>query len=196
MDTSGGACSLALFDGDALIAERHEQIGRGHAEALMPWIAEFPDGGRADTILVGCGPGSFTGVRVGVAAARALGLGWAVPVLGMDSLALIALSGRQFSSVLVAIEGGHGELFVRRYEGELKRPTTNLLSAKPDIIAEEYDDSVIVGNASGRLVTARGYGEAVEGDARASLAMSLAFELRNLPPTPIYGRTADATLPK
>ena len=62
-DTSGAACSVALFEDGAIIAERHEVVGRGHAERLIPWIAALPNGGKADLILVGCGPGSFTGVR-------------------------------------------------------------------------------------------------------------------------------------
>ncbi|MBC7985373.1 MAG: tRNA (adenosine(37)-N6)-threonylcarbamoyltransferase complex dimerization subunit type 1 TsaB, partial [Sphingomonadaceae bacterium] len=60
IDTATEACSVALFDGEALVAERHEMVGRGHAERLIPMIAELPGKGRADRILVDCGPGSFT----------------------------------------------------------------------------------------------------------------------------------------
>ena len=71
IDTATAACSVALLDGDRVFAERHEVVGRGHAERLVPMIAELPDGGRAEAILVDVGPGSFTGIRVGLAAARA-----------------------------------------------------------------------------------------------------------------------------
>jgi tRNA threonylcarbamoyl adenosine modification protein YeaZ len=86
IETAGTACSIALLDNDIIVAERHESVGRGHAERLIPWIAELPGGGRADRIIVGCGPGSFTGVRIGIAAARALGLGWGVAVMNLLSL--------------------------------------------------------------------------------------------------------------
>ena len=65
IDTTSEACSVALIDGEDPVTERHEIIGRGHAERLAPMIAELPNSGRADSILVDCGPGSFTGLRVG-----------------------------------------------------------------------------------------------------------------------------------
>ena len=74
IDTATKACSVGLFDGDSVVASHYEVIGRGHAERLLPLIAALPDRGRADRIMVDVGPGSFTGIRVGVAAARALGL--------------------------------------------------------------------------------------------------------------------------
>ena len=80
IETAGFACSVALLDGPRLIAEAHEVLRRGHAERLIPMLSCLPDGGRADAIVVGCGPGSFTGVRVGIAAARVLGLAWHDPV--------------------------------------------------------------------------------------------------------------------
>ena len=76
-DTSSAACTAALFDGaGAASRARDEMIGRGHAERLVPMIDELLDGRTADRILVGVGPGSFTGIRVGIAAAHGLAIGW------------------------------------------------------------------------------------------------------------------------
>ena len=76
-DTSTAACTAALFDGPGLArAQRDEVIGRGHAERLVPMIAEMLDGRPREPILVGVGPGSFTGIRVGIAAAHGLAIGW------------------------------------------------------------------------------------------------------------------------
>ena len=76
-DTSSAACTAALFDGGGgCITRKDELIGRGHAERLVPMLAELLDGRKADRILVGVGPGSFTGIRVGIAAAHGLAIGW------------------------------------------------------------------------------------------------------------------------
>ena len=90
IDCASPACSVALFDDGALIDFRHEELGRGHAERLVPMIAELPGRGQADQIAVARGPGSFTGVRIGIAAARALALAWGADLVGYPSLALIA----------------------------------------------------------------------------------------------------------
>jgi tRNA threonylcarbamoyladenosine biosynthesis protein TsaB len=192
IDTSGQTCSLALFEDERVLAERHELIGRGHAEAIMPWIAELPGGGRADAILVGCGPGSFTGVRVGVAVARALGLGWRVPVEGVSSLGLIAAQNEGSGDVLVAIEGGHGELFVQPFAMTPLRATAPLVSLTPEDAAARFDHPIVIGSAAERLVATRGHGKVVMAHPQASLALRLGSELRGWKPTPVYGRAPDA----
>src|SRR3954470_804761 len=89
-DTSSAACTAALFDGSGeCVARKDERIGRGHSERLVPMLDELLDGCRADRILVGVGPGSFTGIRVGIAAAHGLAIGWDAELSGMSSLALL-----------------------------------------------------------------------------------------------------------
>ncbi|MDQ2094674.1 tRNA (adenosine(37)-N6)-threonylcarbamoyltransferase complex dimerization subunit type 1 TsaB [Rhodalgimonas zhirmunskyi] len=90
-DTSGSYCAAALLRGDESLATRHEDMGRGQAERLMPMLEEmlaevgvdWRDLGR---IGVGVGPGNFTGVRISVSAARGLALGLDVPALGVSLL--------------------------------------------------------------------------------------------------------------
>lgn len=194
IETATAACSVALFDDGVLVADTHEQVGRGHAERLIPMIGALPGKGRADAILVDCGPGSFTGVRVGIAAARGLGLGWRVPVSGFSSLALIAAStgwGDE-RALAVAINGGHGQLFVQRFERAPMRPASDLASLVPAAAAGEIPDRLVLGNGAALLVEARGFGEARDAEARASVAFALPTALRSLSPNPIYGRLPDA----
>ncbi len=190
IETTGTVCSIALFDDDVVIASRHEVVGRGHAERLIPWIAELPKGGKADRILVGCGPGSFTGVRIGIAAARGLGLGWGVPVFGMCSLTLLAAT--QSDAVTVAVEGGHGEMFVQDFIFAPLSAVSCCHSLTPEVAAATYSNETVVGSAAEILVAARGRGRAIPLHANAADALRLPPELRALPPTPVYGRGADA----
>ena len=110
LDTSTAACTAALLERDGtIVASRDEMIGRGHAERVVPMIEEMLDGHVPSKILVGVGPGSFTGLRVGIAAAHGLAIGWSVPLAGMNSLALLAASAPAGEGkVAAAVAGGHG----------------------------------------------------------------------------------------
>ncbi|MBY8824083.1 tRNA (adenosine(37)-N6)-threonylcarbamoyltransferase complex dimerization subunit type 1 TsaB [Sphingomonas colocasiae] len=194
IETATGACSVALIEHGAVIAHAHEEVGRGHAERLIPMIAALPDKGRAGEILVDCGPGSFTGVRVGLAAARALGLAWGAVVHGYSSLALIAAAAdwNDVDSLAVAIDGGHGQLFVQRFAKEPMKPLSDLASLVPEEAARFVPDDRIVGNAAATLVAARGSGHAASVGLEAARVVVLPVELRALAAVPIYGRAPDA----
>lgn len=188
IETATSVCSVALFEDGGLIDFAHQPVGRGHAERLLPMIAALDDGGRANAILVDVGPGSFTGIRVGIAAARALGFGWNARVDGFASLALIAAIDGGKPDTAVAIEGGHGELFVGRYdpEGRVLNPPRSLPFA---MAIDEIREHRVIGNAAARLVEARGFGDAADVSPDARHCGSIAADL---PPVPLYGRGADA----
>lgn len=194
INSASEACSVALFDDGALVDHRHVVIGRGHAERLVPLIAELTGGGRADGIAVGCGPGSFAGVRIGVAAARALALAWGIPVHGFSTLALVAAGAAAELAAagggLVVTEGGHGQWFVQPFDAALA-PRGAVLSLLPDA-AVQADDDLIVGNRAGDFAGRRGHGRALAmlPDARhfGRLPATALFA----DPSPIYGRAPDA----
>ena len=193
LDTSTAACTAALFDGTGTcIARKDEILGRGHAERLVPMIAELLGGQSADSILVGVGPGSFTGIRVAIAAAHGLAIGWDAPVAGMSSLALLAAAGDADGKVAAAMLGGHGELFVQQFDGRSLEPAGELLNAPPSAAAEATDAELVVGPGAAQLVEARGWGEARESLPAAADAMRLPQALRQLPAVPLYARAPDA----
>src|SRR3954453_13279511 len=97
IDTALGACAAAVLDSSAGEILSRESLGmqRGHAEAVMPLIARVMDAGRCefsqlDRIAVTVGPGSFTGLRVGIAAARGIALAAGKPAVGLSTLSALA----------------------------------------------------------------------------------------------------------
>jgi tRNA threonylcarbamoyl adenosine modification protein YeaZ len=192
-DTSSAACTAALFDGSgACIARADEQIGRGHSERLVPMLAELLDGRASDQILVGVGPGSFTGIRVGIAAAHGLAIGWGVEVAGMSSLALLAAGIRQPGGVAAAIGGGHGELFVQQFDAMTSAPLAELANLAPARAAAIITAPLVIGSGARQLVEARGWGEARDAWPSAADALKLPPALRGLEPRPVYARAPDA----
>lgn len=192
-DTSSAACTAAVFDGDRCVAQRDELIGRGHSERLVPMIAELMGGRSAAEILVGVGPGSFTGIRVAIAAAHGLAIGWGAELKGMSSLALLAAGADAHEGeVAVAVIGGHGELFVQQFDGLTEQPTSRLRNLSPTEAARVATAQIVVGSGAARLVEARGWGEAREAWPAAANALSLPEQLRTLPPKPVYARAPDA----
>jgi tRNA threonylcarbamoyl adenosine modification protein YeaZ len=192
-DTSSAACTAALFDGSGeCIAGADEVIGRGHAERLVPMIAELMHGRRPERILVGVGPGSFTGIRVAIAAAHGLAIGWGVQLAGMSSLALLAAGAKGAEEIGAAVIGGHGELFVQQFDGDALEPVSELSNAAPKAAAQFVTADLVVGSGARELVEARGWGEALEMLPSARNALRLPESLRNLPPKPIYARAPDA----
>ncbi|TMJ17990.1 MAG: tRNA (adenosine(37)-N6)-threonylcarbamoyltransferase complex dimerization subunit type 1 TsaB [Alphaproteobacteria bacterium] len=191
IDSATAACSAALFERGRLVAERHEVVGRGHAERLVPMIAELIGTRRPTEILVDCGPGSFTGVRVGLAAAHGLAIGWGVPLAGYSSLAAVAAQA-EGEEVTVALQGGHGELFVQSFAGDPLRPLDEMRSLRPEDAALAAAGRLVIGSGAEALVAARGHGEWRGALPRAADAAGLPEALRSLAPVPIYGRAPDA----
>ena len=193
LDTSSAACTAALFDGAGqCVARSDEIIGRGHSERLVPMIAEMLHGRTAGTILVGVGPGSFTGIRVGIAAANGLAIGWNAELRGMSSLALLAAGAVGTGQVAAAVIGGHGELFVQQFDSATGEATSELVNAPPAETAAAIGAGLVVGSGARRLVEARGWGEARDALPSASNAMQLPAAFRSWSPKPVYARAPDA----
>ena len=146
-DTSGPACSVAVWRDGTVLAHRRDAMERGQAEALMPLIAAAMDeAGVAyatlDRIAVTVGPGSFTGVRVGLAAARGLMLASNIPAVGLltGEVLAAAVSPEErgdATRILAAIDTKRGDLYVQQFAADgtaLALPVALAPSALPDWI--------------------------------------------------------------
>jgi tRNA threonylcarbamoyladenosine biosynthesis protein TsaB len=204
-DSSGDRRSVALADGGATVAERGEVGARGHAERLVPLIdAVLADGGWAwstiDRLVVAVGPGSFTGVRIAVAAARALALALDRPVHPVTTLdALVAAAIDAEPPVVPAIDARRGGLYVAWPDaGGGRHPP---VAATPTAAAARQPAHfTAVGSGAPALVAGAGRGAAcaravaaggVLAAARAAIAAGAA-PLAGPAVRPLYVRAADA----
>lgn len=124
-DCAASTCSAAVRQGDAIAAHRFEAMARGQAEALVPMIeavmaeagTEFED---LDVIAVTIGPGAFTGLRIGLATARAFALAAGTPLYGVSSFDAVLAGGGApegvHQSVLVALETKRADIYAQMFD--------------------------------------------------------------------------------
>lgn len=170
LDTSLGAASVAVADfPGGVVAEISQPMERGHAEALIPMVREVVAAvqggfGALDRIVTTVGPGSFTGLRVAVAAARAFGLARKIPVIGVSTLTAFAaplLAAGSRTTVASAIDARHGMVFFEAFWLDGK------IAVSPGIYTIE-DAARKLAQSRSRLV-----GNAAEAVAAAAQAMGL-----------------------
>jgi tRNA threonylcarbamoyladenosine biosynthesis protein TsaB len=216
LDSSAAACSAALLADERLIASRFAAMARGQAEALMPMLREvMTEAGLGfaalDLLAVTTGPGSFTGIRVGLAAARGLALASGRPLLGVTSFAAIAESvppaERGAGAFLVAIDSKREELFLQRFDAAGATPPGAPFAAAPEALAALLPpgELVVAGDGAARALAglaasrrAARLAAASPPDARhvADLARREWRPGHPLPPArPLYLRPPDTTLP-
>ncbi len=167
IDTTGEACSVALLDQDlTLVASNFRLLGSGHAEALFPMMEEmFEEAGASrngvSRIIVTTGPGSFTGVRVGVSAAKGLGLGLSCPVQGISVLQLLAAQAfgaeRALERLMVANDARRSQVYIQSFErlrgGQFKAleaaRVTSLDELNGLLVKGRDQEKLLIGSAAG-----------------------------------------------
>jgi tRNA threonylcarbamoyladenosine biosynthesis protein TsaB len=216
-DTSAGACSAAVLGDDGIRAQRRLILARGHAEILMPMLQEVlaeaaVDFTTLDLLAVTTGPGTFTGIRIGLAAARGLALASGLPLLGVTSLEAIAAAvltaERAGRALLVAIDSRRDDLFVQEFDEDNEPLGPAQAVAAPDLasIAPE-GDILVAGDAAERavgLLVASGRGATAAREAGPPDAVQVAQlarqrwrpGLRADLPRPTYLRAPDVTVPR
>lgn len=208
-DTTAGACSAALWADGAIVAHRCAPMERGHAEALVPMIvAVLADAAWSardlDAVGVTVGPGAFTGMRIGLSAARGIALAAGIPALGVTSLEALAHGTtpdeRAGRVVLAAIDTKRGDLYVQAFDDALA-PLTGPAVATPE---------AALAAAGGRPVLVAGDGALAGADRAAAppwpdARVVAALAAERMPaqgaapppsPRPLYLREPEARLPE
>jgi tRNA threonylcarbamoyl adenosine modification protein YeaZ len=212
IDTAGPDCSVALAKsgsaGTAILFERSERIGRGHAERLMPMIESSLDAAGVafddlQRIAVTTGPGSFTGVRVGIAAARGLALALDIPAIGigsLDALALPVMRERKQGTVVATLDARRGEVYALARDlatGETLIDSSAIaVEAIATKLATAQRPFVLNGSGATLLAAACGDGCIIAGTADSpAIAHVASLGAKDVPsdaPIPLYARGADA----
>ncbi|OED00245.1 tRNA (adenosine(37)-N6)-threonylcarbamoyltransferase complex dimerization subunit type 1 TsaB [Rhizobium sp. YK2] len=162
LDTAGVDCAAAVYDSgsDSVMGEVTETIGRGHAEHLMHVVDEaLAKAGVAlsaiERVVVTVGPGSFTGIRIGVAAARGFALSLNVPAVGVTTLEVMAATARAQNpgkSVLAAIDAKREEIYLQSFaaDGNPLDEARAVMIDEARAIAGAFD-GIVTGTAVARL---------------------------------------------
>ncbi|HTI85924.1 MAG TPA: tRNA (adenosine(37)-N6)-threonylcarbamoyltransferase complex dimerization subunit type 1 TsaB [Alphaproteobacteria bacterium] len=165
IDAASTACSAAVVIDGGVAAERFAAMERGQAEALVPMIAEaLKAAGVAVTglgaIAVTVGPGAFTGVRIGLAAARGLAVAAGLPCVGVTTFEAVAepvIHTLSAATLVAAIESKREEIFLQAFNAA-REPLGEAFAAVPEDAAARLPagDLVVAGDAAERLVAGLG----------------------------------------
>jgi tRNA threonylcarbamoyl adenosine modification protein YeaZ len=202
LDTATPATTVALYDGQRVLSELTRVDARRHAELLGPAISEVLATAGATArditaVAVGVGPGPYTGLRVGVATAAALGDALSIPVHGVCSLDVLAHQAGQGTPLTVVTDARRREVFWANYDGQGKRITGPAVSRPADAAA--LVTGRVVG--PGALMYAGAFGNVFgpeqlsAGALCALVAAHLDRALPLLPVRPIYLRRPDTAAP-
>jgi tRNA threonylcarbamoyladenosine biosynthesis protein TsaB len=207
IDTASVICAACVYD---TVARQEDgravlDLGKGHAEHLMAVVGDAMQGAKItfpelDAVAVSIGPGSFTGVRVGVAAARGLAMALKVPAIGVTTLEALAAEARQrFGDVTVmsALDAGRGEINAAVY-GEtgatLVEPTVMTLDEA--VLLARRRSTVVVGSAGPRIAVELPAVKTGSTSATADIgyyaAIAAGRDAGGEKPRPLYLRGADA----
>lgn len=198
IDTCLSACAAAVLSDGRVLAARSEAMARGHQERLAPLVREVMQEagiGFSDLELVGVtvGPGSFTGLRVGLAFAKGLGGALDIPVAGVGALAALAepVEGR----AVAAIDAKRGQVYLQAFEAAapLGAPEVLPLEAALEQVAN-LGAAALIGPGAALLAPAAPGARVLAAEAADPAAVARLARAGG-PPRPIYLRAPDARLP-
>jgi tRNA threonylcarbamoyladenosine biosynthesis protein TsaB len=206
-DTALESCSAAVLDGERVLAARSEPMARGHQERLAPLVSELmAEAGLTfsalDRIGVTVGPGSFTGLRVGLSFAKGLGLALNKPVVGIGTLEAMAASAPVQGVSAAAIDARREQVYVQGFRdgADATRPEALTVEDAAALLAGLSPEGPVRLIGSGAALLSSRFPSAevdlrTGADPVALARLVAAAPEPDAPPRPIYLRAPDAKLP-
>ena len=198
LDTALDATTVAVARDGAILARRCVPMERGHQERLAGLAAEvMAEAGvgfsELQRIGVGVGPGSFTGVRVGLAFAKGLALAWDAPLVGIGSLEALAVSAESSGVIAAAIDARRGRVYLQLFRdgAPLTPPDVVEIEAAAHLV-EENGAAVVVGSGAPLLKPTGEPAPTAWPSPEALVRLAQAAVLPTEPPLPLYLRPPDA----
>lgn len=200
IDTALTACTAAVFEGAQRLAARSEVMARGHAERIGGFVRDAMNASGLtfadmDRIGVTVGPGSFTGLRVGLAFAQGLGAALDLPVVGLGTLTALAASDRDGGEPLAAVvDARRGEVYLQIFEGgePVSAPEALIVEAARERIVAA---SVVHAIGSGAALVGLAASEVLDPTPEGLARLTARLDPQVHAPRPLYLRAPDATPP-
>lgn len=209
LDTAASVCAAAIYDSQSglMLGECRHDIGKGHAEMLMDYVTQAVEQAQIslsqlDLIAVNTGPGSFTGVRIGVAAARGFALALKCPAVGVTSFTALAAQAHEKykdRAVTVLMNGHRGEIYLQSFSKENIAISQPLTLTSDDVVKyiQSLDPKTVFVGSAAQIIN-----EAAGGQFETDLIVSTApmqyfaqiaaTQPQDMPPKPLYMRGPDA----
>lgn len=203
-DTTQAACSVCVQRGPQLIDEIVEPMQRGHAEALVPMLHRVIERSGTDLsevsrLAVTVGPGSFTGVRLGLSAMRAYALALDRPLHGIGSFQAMAVADPEPVPILVAVDVRRNSFYAQLFDAKRRAMSAPALVSEEALSALAPQERFLVVGSGAEHVMQLPFAEVSAApafpQARYVAALALNEEKPAGLPLPLYLRPADATLP-
>jgi len=152
IETSSVRGSVALLDGDRLVAEKVFGEGSRHGRDLLPCVDDLLAGepGAVDLLAVDAGPGSYTGLRVGLTFAKTYAVQSQAPVVGVSSLDVIAANAPEPRRLCVVVDARLGQVFAALYDAEGKRASGDIAASPGEVAARLKPDTLVIGGGLAR----------------------------------------------
>lgn len=198
LDTTGWVLSVTLWEDGRELAFLEDSQERNQAATLPQLVQEVLRETKIDHILVNTGPGSFTGIRLGLAFAKGLAMGWGLPLKGIDSFTATYMSLERQEDTLVLIEAHRQDVFAQFFQKKVPAPPQSLTREQIETMLESSSPPLLAGSGVHPFLDGLTFKEVIspwKGAQRLAYTFfkdpSLALDA-----SPFYVREADVSSPK